>query len=202
MCGSGFNKWAWFVALFFKSEHFGKAAQAIHKELRSGPKTYKLILSGSGLKSALVKRSLCILIQYGFVKFEPGNNPSIAEYTLLPDNIILLLRYPRTSRKYLEGKTLHRTREDGRGEGGVHPSKVTYLRTSERDVAEFLRVLTRHEWRSSETSCSSTPLTIRSDRRIHLTELSQEEAVIKTRPGRIQKSDVQASREARWPMRC
>ncbi|KAF6208472.1 hypothetical protein GE061_016928 [Apolygus lucorum] len=80
---------------FLVKEHFGKAAQAIHKELRSGPKTYKLILSGSGLKSALVKRSLCILIQYGFVKFEPGNNPSIAEYTLLPDNIILLLRYPR-----------------------------------------------------------------------------------------------------------
>uniref|UniRef100_A0A0A9WE05 DNA-directed RNA polymerase III subunit RPC3 n=1 Tax=Lygus hesperus TaxID=30085 RepID=A0A0A9WE05_LYGHE len=80
---------------FLVKEHFGKAAQAIHKELRSGPKTYKLILSGSGLTPALVKRSLCILIQYGFVKYQPGDNPLIAEYTLIPDNIILLLRYPR-----------------------------------------------------------------------------------------------------------
>jgi len=35
------------------------------------------------------------MIQYGFVMFDVGQFPDKAEYTLLADKIILLLRYPR-----------------------------------------------------------------------------------------------------------
>ncbi|BES88057.1 Hypothetical protein polymerase III [Nesidiocoris tenuis] len=76
-------------------EHFGKTAEAIHKELRWGPKTFKLIVSGCKLPPSLVKRALSVLIQYNFVRFEPGRIPTVAEYILLPENIVLLLRFPR-----------------------------------------------------------------------------------------------------------
>jgi hypothetical protein len=35
------------------------------------------------------------MIQYGFVTFSVGQLPGKAEYTLLVDKVILLLRYPR-----------------------------------------------------------------------------------------------------------
>jgi hypothetical protein len=35
------------------------------------------------------------MIQYGFVTFSVGQLPDKAEYALLADKIILLLRYPR-----------------------------------------------------------------------------------------------------------
>ncbi|XP_073997116.1 RNA polymerase III subunit C isoform X1 [Rhodnius prolixus] len=76
-------------------ENFGNVAQKIHDELIWGPKTYKLLLSATGLPSGLIKRALCILIQYGFVSFETGRNPLIAEYVLQQEKIILLLRYPK-----------------------------------------------------------------------------------------------------------
>ncbi|XP_014262408.1 DNA-directed RNA polymerase III subunit RPC3 [Cimex lectularius] len=76
-------------------EHFGPIAEKIHQQLQWGPKTFKLLASSIDLPPPLLRRVLCILIQYGFVVFESRLKPQVAEYRLLPDKILLLLRYPR-----------------------------------------------------------------------------------------------------------
>nr|CAD7199031.1 unnamed protein product [Timema douglasi] len=42
----------------------------------------------------LVKQAIRILIQYGFVSFSLGTTPNKPNYTLLPEKVYLLLRYP------------------------------------------------------------------------------------------------------------
>lgn len=42
-----------------------------------------------------MRQSLCILVQYGLASFAAAKNGRIAEYTLLPEKVFSLLRYPR-----------------------------------------------------------------------------------------------------------
>ncbi|KAL1139356.1 hypothetical protein AAG570_006340 [Ranatra chinensis] len=77
------------------SEHFGSTVQKIHSELQWGPRTLSLLISATGLPAGIVKKGLCVMIQYGFVTFSPGKVPSVAEYSLQHDQVILILRYPR-----------------------------------------------------------------------------------------------------------
>lgn len=76
-------------------EHFGEVVQKVSAELQWGPRTLHLIVSATGLPIKTVKKALSVLIQYGFVTYERGKLPTVAEYKFLPDKVLLLLRYPR-----------------------------------------------------------------------------------------------------------
>ncbi|KAJ8894948.1 hypothetical protein PR048_000255 [Dryococelus australis] len=43
----------------------------------------------------VVTRSLSVLVQYSLVTFREGSVPNKAEYTLIPERVLLLLRYPK-----------------------------------------------------------------------------------------------------------
>lgn len=77
-------------------EHYGEAAQRVGGDLfRWGTKTLREIVSGTGLPIEKVKETLCLLIQFNLVTFSQGKNPNRAEYTFIPERVLLLLRYPR-----------------------------------------------------------------------------------------------------------
>ncbi|PNF18354.1 DNA-directed RNA polymerase III subunit RPC3 [Cryptotermes secundus] len=77
-------------------EHFGEIIQKVGNDLyKCQSKPLNLIVGSTKLPFQKVKQALRIMIQYGFVTFAEGQFPDKAEYTLLADKVILLLRYPR-----------------------------------------------------------------------------------------------------------
>ncbi|KAJ9586990.1 hypothetical protein L9F63_019408 [Diploptera punctata] len=77
-------------------EHFGEIVQKVGTDLyKFQSKPLQLIVASTKLPISKVKQALRVLIQYGFVTYAPGQVPNRAEFTLMPDKIILLLRYPR-----------------------------------------------------------------------------------------------------------
>lgn len=42
-----------------------------------------------------VKEALCVLIKYRLVSFKPNKNEVLANYFLLPDRVLLMIRYPK-----------------------------------------------------------------------------------------------------------
>ncbi|CRL07129.1 CLUMA_CG020124, isoform A [Clunio marinus] len=77
-------------------EHFGETAKIVGENLfTSVSKTITGIVTSTKLSRKQVIASLSILVQHQFVKFTAcEHNESIAEYSLLPDKILLMLRYP------------------------------------------------------------------------------------------------------------
>ncbi len=61
--------------------------------------TFSKTVSGIAISTNLSRRevihALSVLVQYRLVKFKASANENLAEYSLLPDKILLLLRYPR-----------------------------------------------------------------------------------------------------------
>nr|CAD7257047.1 unnamed protein product [Timema shepardi] len=78
-------------------EHFGDIVQKVGYDLfKWGSKPFNLIVNTTGLPISQVKQAIRILIQYGFVSFSLGTTPNKPNYTLLPEKVYLLLRYPRS----------------------------------------------------------------------------------------------------------
>ncbi|XP_034239902.1 DNA-directed RNA polymerase III subunit RPC3 [Thrips palmi] len=77
-------------------EHFGEIVEKVGTDLfQWGPKPLTLIASSTKLSIDKVKQSLCVLLQYGLASFAAAKNGRIAEYSLLPEKVFSLLRYPR-----------------------------------------------------------------------------------------------------------
>ncbi|KAG8237751.1 hypothetical protein J437_LFUL014294, partial [Ladona fulva] len=91
-------------------EHYGEAAERVGRDLfRWGPKSLREISSTTGMHIERVKETLCLLIQFNLVTFSPGKSPNKADYTLIAERVLLLLRYPR----YLyQVKTLYGNEEE------------------------------------------------------------------------------------------
>lgn len=75
-------------------EHFGQIVQSVSEDLlKYGAKPLGLIRYTTRLPLTKIREALCVLIKYGFVthcQTERGT-----EYSLTPDRIIMILRYPR-----------------------------------------------------------------------------------------------------------
>jgi len=64
--------------------------------LRRGKQPLRDIVASTSLKENEVKKAVAILVQHNFIEFEPNeNNPNIAEYSVIRENIYCLLRYPK-----------------------------------------------------------------------------------------------------------
>lgn len=79
-------------------EHFGEVVEKVGTHLlRSGAQNLRIILHETGLSLKLVKKSLCVLVQHGLCRFNPGRKGpgSPAEYHTSSNLILRILRYPR-----------------------------------------------------------------------------------------------------------
>lgn len=79
------------------TERFGEVIDKVSRCLFSkGPSTLLFIKRTTELPLSKVKESLCILIKYRLVTFKPNfRNENVATYTLHPDQVLLMLRYPK-----------------------------------------------------------------------------------------------------------
>ncbi|CAH0397188.1 unnamed protein product [Chilo suppressalis] len=76
--------------------YFGEIVQQVGKDLFTyGSKPISMIVKTTGLPRQQVIESLRTLLKFDLATFEPSVNDSIADYKLLPDNVLLLIRYPR-----------------------------------------------------------------------------------------------------------
>ncbi|KAH9637506.1 hypothetical protein HF086_010917 [Spodoptera exigua] len=77
--------------------HFGEIVQTVGYDLFTyGSKPISMIVRSTGLPRNLVVESLRTLLKFDLATFEPYNDLEvIADYKLLPDNVLLLIRYPR-----------------------------------------------------------------------------------------------------------
>ncbi|KAK2588821.1 hypothetical protein KPH14_001693 [Odynerus spinipes] len=76
------------------AEYFGPIVERVgHDLFEHGSKPLHFIRHSTGLPLAKIKESLCVLIKYGLVNY--SQNELRIEYTLLPERIITMLRYPR-----------------------------------------------------------------------------------------------------------
>ncbi|XP_060806276.1 DNA-directed RNA polymerase III subunit RPC3 [Amyelois transitella] len=76
--------------------YFGEIVQQVGKDLFSfGSRPVAMIVKSTGLPRNQVIESLRTLIKFNLATFEPSNNEVIADYKLVPENVLLLIRYPR-----------------------------------------------------------------------------------------------------------
>ena len=78
-------------------QYFGGIVQKVGDCLFSAvqTRTLSVIMKSTGLNKIQVTNALAILIKFRLVLFEPSANEQYAEYSLIRDNILLILRYPR-----------------------------------------------------------------------------------------------------------
>lgn len=78
-------------------EHFGVNAQIVSDCLFSAvqSRTLAAIVKATGLTKNEVSNALASLIRFRLVKFAPGSNGHVVEYTIKPDKIYLLVRYAK-----------------------------------------------------------------------------------------------------------
>lgn len=75
--------------------HFGEIVQKVGDDLFSyGSRPISMIVRNTGLPRNQVIDSLRTLLKFDLATFEPYNDV-IVDYKLLPDNVLLLIRYPR-----------------------------------------------------------------------------------------------------------
>ncbi|XP_026751660.1 DNA-directed RNA polymerase III subunit RPC3 [Galleria mellonella] len=76
--------------------YFGEIVQQVGKDLFTyGSKPISMIVKTTGLPRAQVVESLRTLLKFHLATFEPSSNEVNADYKLIPDNVLLLIRYPR-----------------------------------------------------------------------------------------------------------
>ncbi|XP_075981899.1 RNA polymerase III subunit C [Anticarsia gemmatalis] len=76
--------------------YFGEIVQKVGDDLFTyGSKPIGMIVKTTGLTRTLVIESLRTLLKFDIAAFEPSANELIADYKLLPENVLLLIRYPR-----------------------------------------------------------------------------------------------------------
>ncbi|KAJ8720742.1 hypothetical protein PYW08_006207 [Mythimna loreyi] len=76
--------------------YFGEIVQKVGDDLFTfGSKPIGLIVKTTSLTRTQVIESLRTLLKFDLATFEPSANEVIADYKLIPDNVLLLIRYPR-----------------------------------------------------------------------------------------------------------
>lgn len=76
--------------------YFGEIVQKVGDDLFTyGSKPIGMIIKTTGLSRSLVIESLRTLLKFDIATFEPSANELIVDYKLLPENVLLLIRYPR-----------------------------------------------------------------------------------------------------------
>ncbi|KAJ0172728.1 hypothetical protein K1T71_011867 [Dendrolimus kikuchii] len=76
--------------------YFGEIVQQVGNDLfMYGSKPIGLIVKTTGLPRVKVIESLRTLLKFDLASFEPSTNEVIADYKLLPENVLLFIRYPR-----------------------------------------------------------------------------------------------------------
>ncbi|XP_013141101.1 PREDICTED: DNA-directed RNA polymerase III subunit RPC3 [Papilio polytes] len=77
-------------------QYFGEIVQKVgHDLFIYGSKPIPMIVKTTGLPRKQVVDSLRTLVKFDLVSFEPSFNEVVADYKLNPDNVLLLIRYPR-----------------------------------------------------------------------------------------------------------
>ncbi|CAH0560940.1 unnamed protein product [Brassicogethes aeneus] len=77
-------------------ERFGPVVEQVGSYLfQYGTNPLLYIMKYTELPLSKIKESLCILIKYNLVTFVTNKNENLANYTLKPDRILLMLRYPK-----------------------------------------------------------------------------------------------------------
>ncbi|XP_013171760.1 PREDICTED: DNA-directed RNA polymerase III subunit RPC3 isoform X2 [Papilio xuthus] len=77
-------------------QYFGEIVQKVgHDLFIYGTKPIPMIVKTTGLPRKQVVDSLRTLVKFDLVSFEPSFNEVVADYKLNPDNVLLLIRYPR-----------------------------------------------------------------------------------------------------------
>ncbi|XP_048481353.1 DNA-directed RNA polymerase III subunit RPC3 [Plutella xylostella] len=78
------------------NRHFGEIVQKVGDDLFSfGARPVAAIAKTTEIPRIKVVESLRTLLKYDLVTFEPSKNEVVADYKIVPDNILLLMRYPR-----------------------------------------------------------------------------------------------------------
>ncbi|XP_047027290.1 DNA-directed RNA polymerase III subunit RPC3 [Helicoverpa zea] len=76
--------------------YFGELVQKVGDDLFTyGSKPIGLIVKTTGFPRNQVIDCLRTLLKFDLATFEPSANEVIADYKLIPDNVLLLIRYPR-----------------------------------------------------------------------------------------------------------
>ncbi|XP_053616112.1 DNA-directed RNA polymerase III subunit RPC3 [Plodia interpunctella] len=76
--------------------YFGEIVQKVGNDLFSfGARPVHMIIKSTGLPRNQVVESLRTLIKFNLATFEPSSNEVIADYKLVSENVLLLIRYPR-----------------------------------------------------------------------------------------------------------
>lgn len=77
--------------------HFGEHVQKVGECLFSAVqcRTISMIVKSTELPKHEVNRSLAVLLKYRLAKFQAATNDQFAEYSLIKENVLLILRYPR-----------------------------------------------------------------------------------------------------------
>ncbi|XP_068623119.1 DNA-directed RNA polymerase III subunit RPC3 [Battus philenor] len=76
--------------------YFGEIVQKVGNDLFIyGSKPVAMIVKSTGLTRKQVIESLRALLKFDLAAFEPSKHEVIADYRLLPENVLLLVRYPR-----------------------------------------------------------------------------------------------------------
>lgn len=78
-------------------QHFGESVQSVGECLFSAvqSRTLTTIIKNTGLPKSTVTHALAILLKFRLARFQPSNNELYAEYILIRENVLLILRYPR-----------------------------------------------------------------------------------------------------------
>lgn len=76
------------------NEYFGPVIALIADELKWGRKPLKLLSLSVKLPLSTVKQALGIMIHFNFVDYKLSET-NVCEYYLLPENVLLILRYPK-----------------------------------------------------------------------------------------------------------
>lgn len=78
-------------------QHFGESVQSVGDCLFSAvqSRTLTTIIKNTGLTKSTVTHALAILLKFRLARFQPSKNELYAEYMLIRENVLLLLRYPR-----------------------------------------------------------------------------------------------------------
>ncbi|XP_028029771.1 DNA-directed RNA polymerase III subunit RPC3 [Bombyx mandarina] len=76
--------------------YFGENVQKVGDDLFTyGSKPIALLVKSTDLSRIKVVESLRTLLKYDLAMFEPTPNEVIADYRLIPENVLLMIRYPR-----------------------------------------------------------------------------------------------------------
>ncbi|GAB0090570.1 DNA-directed RNA polymerase III subunit RPC3 [Sergentomyia squamirostris] len=76
-------------------QHFGANVQKIGDNLFVCSKSLKGLMKSTSLTKNEVSQALAVLLKFRLAKFEMNQGKTFADYSLIPENVLLIVRYPR-----------------------------------------------------------------------------------------------------------